>query len=64
MAGIELGGTLKASKGERAKVQSELAKLEMAITVMEELSGTSNVTSNGRGPKLNCLRLEGVVLGT
>jgi hypothetical protein len=51
MASIELGGTLKALNGERAKVHSELAKLDKAITVLEELSGKSTVTSNGRGHK-------------
>ena len=49
MAGIELGVTLKALRGERAKVEGELAKLDKAITVLEELSGTNTVTSNGRG---------------
>jgi hypothetical protein len=47
MASIELSGTLKALKGERAKVQGELAKLDKAISVLEGLFGTSSVTSNG-----------------
>ena len=51
MDSIELGGTLKALKGERAKVHIELAKLDKAITVLEELSGTNSVTSNGHGRK-------------
>jgi hypothetical protein len=51
MARIELCGTLKALKGQRANVQSELAKLDKAITVLEELSRTNNVTSNGRRHK-------------
>ena len=51
MASIELGGTLKALKVERAKVHSDLAKLDKAITVLEELSGTNSVTTNGRGHK-------------
>jgi hypothetical protein len=51
MAGIELGGTLKALKGERAKVHGELAKLDKAINVLEDLFGTNTVTSNGRGHK-------------
>ena len=51
MTSIELGGTLKALKGERAKVHSELAKLDKAITVLQELVGTNSVASNGRGPK-------------
>jgi hypothetical protein len=51
MAGIELGGTLKVLKGERAKMHGELAKLDKAITVLEELFGTNTVTPNGHGPK-------------
>ena len=47
MASIELGETLKALKGERAKVQGELAKLDKAITVLGGLFGTSTTTSNG-----------------
>ena len=51
MASIELSGTLKALKVERAKVHSDLAKLDKAITVLKELSGTNSVTTNGRGHK-------------
>jgi hypothetical protein len=51
MASIELGGTLKALKGERVRVHGELAKLDKAITVLQELAGTNTVTSNGRGHK-------------
>ena len=51
MASIELGGTLKALKVERAKVHSDLAKLDKAITVLKELSGTNSVITNGRGHK-------------
>jgi len=47
MSSIELGGTLKALKGERAKVQGELVKLDKAINVLEELVGTNTVTANG-----------------
>jgi hypothetical protein len=47
MASIELGGTLKALKVERTNMQSELAKLDNAITVLEELSGTSTVDRMG-----------------
>jgi hypothetical protein len=47
--GIELGATLKALKHQRANVYSELAKLDKAITVLEELSGTNSMPSpNGR----------------
>ena len=51
MASIELSGTLKALEGHRAKVYGELAKLDKAITVLKELSGTNTVTTNGRGHK-------------
>lgn len=51
MASIELGGTLKALKGERIKIQGELAKLDKAIAVLEGLSGTSTAISNGNGHK-------------
>ena len=51
MASIELGGTLKALKGQRANVQGELSKLDKAITVLEELVGTNSVAANGRGHK-------------
>jgi hypothetical protein len=44
---IEIVGTLKALRGERAKMQGELAKLDKAITVLEGLFGTSTTTSNG-----------------
>jgi hypothetical protein len=51
MPGIQLGGTLNVLKGERAKVQTDLAKLNKAITVLEELSSTSTSPSNGNGHK-------------
>ena len=51
MTSTELSGTLKTLKGQRANVRSELAKLDKAITVLEELSGTNSVTTNGRGQK-------------
>jgi hypothetical protein len=51
MVGIELGGTLKALRGERVKINSELAKLDKAITVLEALTATSRATSNGKGHK-------------
>jgi len=51
MASIELGGTLKALKVERAKAHSDLAKLDKAITALKELSGTNSMTTNGRGHK-------------
>jgi hypothetical protein len=51
MPSIELSGTLKALKGQRANVQSELVKLDKAITVLEDLTRTSTITPNGRGHK-------------
>jgi hypothetical protein len=51
MASIELGVTLKALKGERERAHSELAKLDRAIGVLEELYGTSTAASNGNGHK-------------
>ena len=51
MASIELGGTVRALKVERAKVQSELSKLDKAINVLEALYGTGAVASNGNGHK-------------
>ena len=51
MESIELGGTLKTLKGERARLHSELVKLNKAISVLEELYGTSAATSNGHGHK-------------
>jgi len=47
MAGIELSGTLKALRGERAKIQGEVAMLDKAITVLEELVGSNTGTPNG-----------------
>jgi hypothetical protein len=35
MASIDLGGTVKALKGERVRVMGELAKLYKAINVLE-----------------------------
>ena len=51
MASIELGGAVKALKVERAKVQSELAKLDNAISVLEGLSGANSLTPSGNGHK-------------
>jgi hypothetical protein len=51
MASIELGGTVRALKVERAKVQSDLSKLDKAISVLEELTGTNAVAPNGNGQK-------------
>ena len=40
MGKLELAGTLKMLSGERAEVQKELAKLDKAIAVLQELSET------------------------
>ena len=48
MASIELSGTLNALRGERAKIHSELAKLDKAITVLEEISGASTPPPSNR----------------
>jgi hypothetical protein len=47
MASIDLGGTVKALKGERARVHQDLAKLDKAITVLEGLFGTDTTSLNG-----------------
>jgi hypothetical protein len=51
MASIELGGTVKALKVERAKMQGELLKLDKAIYVLEGLSITNGATPNANGHK-------------
>jgi len=51
MASFESADTVKALIGERTRVQKELTKLDKAITVLKELSGTNSVTTNGRGHK-------------
>jgi hypothetical protein len=51
MASVDLGGTVKALKGERVRVKGELAKLDKAITVLEGLSGTNAVLPKGHDRK-------------
>ena len=51
MASIELGGTVKALKVQRAKVQGELLELDKAISVLEGLSATNAATSDGKRHK-------------
>jgi hypothetical protein len=51
MANVELIGTLKALKNERINVESELSKLNKAITALEELTGISTGTKNGHEQK-------------
>ena len=47
MASIDLGGILKALKGERARMHQDIAKLDKAITVLEGLSETNATSPNG-----------------
>jgi hypothetical protein len=51
MASIDLSGTLKALKGERAKVQEDLAKLDKAIAVLGGLFGSDAAMPNGNTGK-------------
>lgn len=46
MASVDLGGTVKALKGERVRVMGELAKLDKAITVLEGLFRTTATAPN------------------
>jgi len=46
MGNLELAGTLKMLRGERAQVHKELTALDKAIAVIGELAGT-NASSNG-----------------
>jgi hypothetical protein len=49
MGNLELAGTVKMLQGERVKAQKELAKLDKAIAVLRELSGTNSTPSqNGK----------------
>jgi hypothetical protein len=49
MGNLELAGTVKMLQGQRVQVQKELAKLDKAIAVLRELSGTSSApTQNGK----------------
>ena len=50
MANLELTGTVKVLEGHRAQVHKELVKLDKAIAVLRELSGTNSTPSpNGKG---------------
>ena len=51
MASIDLSGTLKALKGEQARMHQDLAKLDKAITVLEGLFGTDTTSPNGHAGK-------------
>ncbi|MBZ5698687.1 MAG: hypothetical protein LAN18_09090 [Acidobacteriia bacterium] len=49
MGNLELAGTVKMLQGQRVQVQKELAKLDKAIAVLRELSGTNSApTQNGK----------------
>jgi len=49
MGNIELAGTVKMLQGQRVQVQKELAKLDKAIAVLRDLSGTNSTpTQNGK----------------
>ena len=50
MANLELTGTVKVLEGHRAQVHKELVKLDKAIAVLRELSGTNSTPSpSGNG---------------
>jgi hypothetical protein len=50
MGNLDLTGTLKTLQGERAHAQKQLVKLDRAIKVLRQLSGTNSVPSpNGKG---------------
>lgn len=50
MASLDLTGTLKTLQGERARIHQKLSKLDRAIDVIRELSGTE-ASSNRRPQK-------------
>ena len=50
MGNLELAGTVKMLEGHRAQAQKELVKLDKAIAVLRELSGTNSAPSQtGKG---------------
>jgi hypothetical protein len=50
MRNLELAGTVKMLRGQRAQTQKELAKLDKAIAALRELSGINSTPSqNGNG---------------
>jgi hypothetical protein len=49
MGNLELTGTVKMLQGRRAQVQKELVKMDKAIALLRELSGTNSTPSpNGK----------------
>jgi len=54
MASIEITEIIKTLQTERAQTQKELAKLDKAIAVLRELSGTNSApTQNGKGQTMS-----------
>jgi hypothetical protein len=49
MGNLELAGTVKMLRGQRAQVQKELVKLDKAIAVLRELSGTNSTPNRHAG---------------
>jgi hypothetical protein len=50
MGNLELASTVKMLESRRAQVRKELAKLDKAIAVLRELSGTNSASSpNAKG---------------
>jgi hypothetical protein len=50
MGNLDLASTVKMLQGQRAQTQKELTKLDKAIAVLRELSGTDSTPSpNGKG---------------
>lgn len=50
MGNLEIASTVKMLEGQRVQVQKDLAKLDKAIAVLRELSGTNLTPSpNGKG---------------
>jgi hypothetical protein len=49
MGNLELAGTVKMLQGQRTQIQKELTKLDKAIAVLRQLSGTNSTpTRNGK----------------
>jgi hypothetical protein len=54
MGNFELAGTVKMLQGQREEVQKELPKLDKAIAVLRELSGTNSTPSpKGKGHSMS-----------
>jgi hypothetical protein len=56
MGNLELTSTVKMLQGQRAQVQKDLAKLDKAIAVLRELSGTNSTPAkNGKRRTLSAV---------